>query len=79
MALPEQKQPQSLEEAVAELKRDPTHLVHIRVDGLEIELRVVDATSDVLNGGGPWKGETTEELLRILREARERDVTGTAP
>src|SRR3954464_14199672 len=41
MSRPEKLIPPSLEEAVAELKRDPSHPVHARVDGLDVELRVV--------------------------------------
>ena len=38
MARPEKRIPGTLEEAVAQLKRDPSHPVHARVDGLETEL-----------------------------------------
>jgi hypothetical protein len=31
------------------------------------------APADVFAGAGPWQGETTEELLRVLREARQHD------
>jgi hypothetical protein len=76
MARPEKQRPHSLEEAVADLKRDPAHPVHARIDGLEVELRVVDAeaadSDDIMGGAGPWQGESTEELLRILKEARDR-------
>ena len=78
MARPEKYLPRNLEEAVAELKRDPSQAVHARVDNLEVELRVVaddlaPAGDDVLGGAGPWKGESTEDLLRVLRQARESD------
>jgi len=45
VALPQHNPPMTLDEAVAELRRDPLHSVHARVDGLEVELRVVAATS----------------------------------
>jgi len=74
MAIPEKTRPRSLEEAVAELKRDPARPVHARVDELEVELRVVAANgNDALPALGtrmaalgPWLGESTEEIVRIL-------------
>jgi hypothetical protein len=79
MALPQKNQPMTLDEAVAELRRDPMHSVHASVDGLEVELRVVSAdecpavAEDALGGAGPWLGETTEELLRVMQEFRRDD------
>jgi hypothetical protein len=77
VARPEKHIPRSLEEALAELKRDPNQAVHAHVDNLEVEMRVVakeqTASADIFEGVGPWQGETTDELLRILREAREHD------
>ena len=79
MALPQQNPPMTLDQAVAELRRDPLHSVHARVDGLEVELRVVPAdersatAEDVLGGAGPWLGETTEEILRVMQEFRRDD------
>ena len=79
MALPQQDPPMTLDEAVAELRRDPLHSVHARVDGLEVELRVVSAdeclavAEDVLGGAGPWVGETTEEILQVMQEFRRDD------
>jgi hypothetical protein len=76
VALPE-KHIASLEEAVAELKRDPRRAVHARVGNLDVEIRVfadeTGASTDIFAGAGPWQGETREELLRVLREARHRD------
>jgi hypothetical protein len=44
---------------------------------LDVEIRVVadetGASTDIFAGAGPWQGETREELLRVLREARHRD------
>jgi hypothetical protein len=77
VARPEKHIPASLEEAVAELKRDPRRTVHARIDELEVEIRVVggekDTSADVFEGVGPWQGETTEDLLRVLRDARLHD------
>ena len=41
MSRPEKLIPLGFEEAVAELKRDPSHPVHARVDGLDFELRII--------------------------------------
>jgi len=77
VARPEKHIPASLEEAVAELKRDPHRPVHARVDDLEVGIRVVAAEAvapaDIFAGVGPWHGQSTEELLRVLREFREHD------
>lgn len=77
VARPEKHIPKSLEEAVAELKRDPRRPVHVRVDELEVEIRVVEKPApagaglgDRMAAAGPWQGETEEEILAILREAR---------
>jgi hypothetical protein len=77
VARPEKPIPASLEEAVAELKRDPRRTVHARVDDLEVEIRVVEKLAhagsglgDGMAAAGPWQGETEEEILAILREAR---------
>ena len=64
----------TLEEALMALKQDPTHPVHAKVDDLEVELRVVGKTKprlgDFMAEGGGWKGESPEEILRLLRETR---------
>jgi len=79
VALPQHNPPMTLDEAVAELRRDPLHSVHARVDGLEVELRVVaaderpGAAEDALGGAGPWVGETTEEILLVMQEFRRDD------
>ena len=77
VARPQKHIPASLEDAVAELKRDPRRPVHARVDGLEVEIRVVEKSTapgaglgDRMAAAGPWQGETEEEILAILREAR---------
>jgi hypothetical protein len=79
VALAQKNPPMTLDEAVAEVRRDPLHSVHARIDGLEVELRVVSAderpqaTEDVLGGAGPWVGETTEEILQVMQEFRRDD------
>ena len=68
----------TIEEAVEQLKRDPTQPVRTRVGDLTIEVRAVaEPTSGrtaaaVFAELGPWEGETTEELLAILAQARHR-------
>ena len=85
MSRPEKLIPWSLEEAVAELKRDPSHPVHARVDGLDVELRVVPSNETSLGVGsrlaaiGPWDGIALEELDRILREGREAGGSAAPP
>ncbi len=82
MARPQQHLPRTLDEAVAELRRDPSHPVHLVVDGIELELRLagkepVRGAADQSNLGdriaalGPWQGESTDEVVRRIREARE--------
>jgi hypothetical protein len=84
MARPE-KIPQTLEDAVAQLKRDPWHPVHAKVDGLEVELRVVRAEERPPGLGtrlaaiGPWEGIELEELINVLREARESGGSASPP
>jgi hypothetical protein len=77
VARPEKHIPSSLAEAVAELKRDPHRPVHARVDNLDVEIRVLETPTHVdlglgdrMAAAGPWQGETEEEILEILREAR---------
>jgi hypothetical protein len=76
MARPAKDVPTSLEEALAKLKRDPANAVHARIDGLDVKLRVVPSSAsdeklgDWMASAGPWQGETEEEILEILREAR---------
>ena len=71
-----------LQEAVAALKRDPAQPVRARVDDLEVELRAVTEArpapglAERIAALGSWEGESTEEILRILREARR--VGGSA-
>ncbi len=85
MSRPEKLIPSSLEEAVAELKRDPSHPVHARVDGFDVELRVVPSNETHLGVGsrlaaiGPWEGIALDELDRILREGREAGGSAAPP
>jgi hypothetical protein len=82
MATPQEKRPQTLEEAVQRLQLDPARSVRVQVGELQVELRVVsggtapNGLGDVLAAAGPWEGESTEEIIRILREGR--DAGGSA-
>jgi hypothetical protein len=86
VARPEKHIPASLEEAVAELKRDPHRAVHARVDNLDVEIRILAAPAHVDAGlgdrmaaAGPWQGETEEEILEMLRAARRAGSSEDPP
>jgi hypothetical protein len=86
MARPAKDIPTSLEEALAELKRDPTHVVHARVQGMDVELRAITASpiteeklGDWMASAGPWQGETEEDIQEILREARRTGGSAEPP
>ena len=55
-------------------RHNPSRPVKAHVDDLDVELRVVSRTrtplGDFMAGVGGCKGETPEEILRILRETR---------
>jgi hypothetical protein len=75
---PRYRMVKTIEEAVDQLRRDPTHPVRTRVGDLTIEVRAVPepdpqkSADDVFAELGPWEGETTEEILAILADARGR-------
>jgi hypothetical protein len=79
--------PATIEEALEKLKRDPVHPVRAQVEDLQVELRVVtigkeDVTpglGDLMAAAGPWEGETTEELIKILREGRDAGGSAEPP
>jgi hypothetical protein len=86
VARPEKHIPVSLEEAVAELKRDPHRTVHARVDNFDVEIRVLESPAhkgaglgDRMAAAGPWQGETEEEILEMLREARRTGSSEDPP
>lgn len=68
----------TIDEAVEQLKRDPTQPVRARVGDLTIEVRAVTEPTSQRSAAaifaelGPWAGETTEEILAMLAEARRR-------
>jgi hypothetical protein len=67
---------ETLNEALAALRRDPTRPVRARIDDLTVELRAIpDARADqsaaeLFQEIGPWEGETTEELSALFEQAR---------
>ena len=90
MARSGKERPRTLEEAIAELKRDPAHPIRLMIDGFEIEVRrppepevipgVVDQShlGDRIAAIGPWEGETMDELIELLRDGRD-DSGGKLP
>jgi hypothetical protein len=68
----------NLQEAVAELKRDGSRPVRTRIDDLTVEIHVVQEpltgqkAADLFGEIGPWEGESTEEIMGLLSEARRR-------
>ena len=68
----------NLEEAVAELKRNQNRPVRARIDDLTVEIHVVHepatgkTAAELFDEIGPWEGESTEEIMRLLAEARRQ-------
>lgn len=75
----------TLDEAVAQLKKDPSHPVQAEVDGLTVELRAVEkparskSAADLFAELGPWEGESTEEMFAFFREARREGGQRSVP
>ncbi len=84
---PQKQIPKALEEALAKLRRDPSQPVRAHLDELDVELRVVTARGeepapglgDRMAAAGPWEGESTEEIIRILREGRDAGGNAETP
>ena len=76
---------ETLQKAVAELKKHPDSAVRAHCDDLTVELRAVSPPpetrrlGDSLAALGPWEGESTEELISRLREAREAGGSAEPP
>ena len=85
MSMPEKHFVPSLEDAVAELRRDPSHPVRARLEGLDVELRALPSNETNAGVGsrlaaiGPWEGIALDDLERILREGREAGGSAPAP
>lgn len=75
----------TLEEVVAQLKKDPGQPVRARVGDLTIEVRAVDeqgaakSAAEVFAELGPWAGESTDEILHLLAEARRSGGQRSVP
>ncbi len=76
---------ETLDEAVAGLKRHPAKTVKARCGDLAVELKAISPPAppgqlgDSIASLGPWEGETTEELTSRLREAREAGGSAEPP
>ena len=78
----------TLDEALQELKREPGLPVRATVEGVTVEVRVVAdlpvnrSAAALFAEIGPWEGETTDEMLEFLAEARrhgsQRSGTGSS-
>jgi hypothetical protein len=73
----------TLEEALAALKDDPSQSVHAHIDNMDVELRSEGKPGlrlgDFMAEGGGWKGESVDEILRLLREARAAATSNAPP
>ena len=79
----------SIEEILAELARSPDAKVLAKLGEMTVEVRRVAATADaksaadvlreILAEHGPWAGETEQELLDRLAEARRAGGSRPAP
>jgi hypothetical protein len=86
VATPESLRPATLDEALAQLKRDPSRPVRARIGELDVEMRVIaggvqgqPGLGDLMAAAGPWEGESTEELIGILREGRDAGGSSEPP
>jgi hypothetical protein len=72
----EVKVAKTLDEVLQRLKREPREPVRATVEGMTVEVRVIPGPSAIRSAAdafasiGPWEGETTEEMLKFLAEAR---------
>lgn len=71
----------SLDAAIAALRRDPSRPVRAKVEDLTVELRAVaeepveQSATDVFAELGHWESETGDELFELLSE-RRHNLTG---
>jgi hypothetical protein len=86
MASPQTQIQKALEEALAKLRHDPSRPVRAHLDELDVELRAVPPSrhrgpglGTRMAALGPWQGESTEEIIRILREGREAGGSAEPP
>lgn len=75
----------TLDEALQRLKREPGEPVRATVEGMTVEVRVVPdlpvtrSAAALFAEIGPWEGETTDEMLEFLTEARRRGSQRSVP
>lgn len=86
MATPQTQIPKALEEALEKLRQDPTRPVRAHLDELDVELRAVPplrrrgpGLGTRMAALGPWQGESTDEIIRILQEGREAGGSAEPP
>jgi hypothetical protein len=72
--------------AVAAIVTRVHRTVHARIDNLDVEIRVLETPThagtglgDRMAAAGRWRGETEEEILEILREARRTGSSEDPP
>jgi hypothetical protein len=81
----EVKVAKTLDEALQQLKLEPGQPVRATVEGLTVEVRVVPdltvsrSAAELFAEIGPWEGETTDEMLEFLAEARRRGSQRSVP
>ncbi|HEX2224071.1 MAG TPA: hypothetical protein VHN15_07680 [Thermoanaerobaculia bacterium] len=63
-----------IKKAIAALKSDPSQPVTAEIDNLIVEMRVTRRVTadDIFREVGPWEGESGEEVMRRIREARDQ-------
>ena len=76
--------PRTLDEAIAQLRKEPTLPVQAEIDGLTVELRCLDAppagdrsAAAVFEELGPWEGELYEQIHAIVSLARREGASRT--
>jgi hypothetical protein len=75
----------TIEEAVEQLKRDPSQPVRTRVGGLTIEVKAVPevladrSAAELFVELGPWAGESTEQMLELLASSRRQGGRRSVP
>lgn len=77
----------TLDEAIAQLERDPRNRVIASVRGLAIEIRALPpgdepparTAREAFERLGPWEGETQEQIVNILREGRMAGASTNEP
>jgi len=75
----------TLDEAFQQLKREPGQPVRATVEGLTVEVLVVPdlpvsrSAAELFAEIGPWEGETTDEMLEFLAQARRHGSQRSVP